>query len=184
MIEKMTKTEQALSAYQNEYVKIKERYKKLRSRRFINNGPTLQTCLKCGKDYNETENYNWSCRMHQSQYSGEMWWCCGKTNKDANGCKFSKHQPRTDKDDDCMQNPMATQVKRCKCCREIGHTIENCTKDPNLRTTIGNPDLVFDEFDRVETMRERKRFHSDTMVQTTHLLKKCVIQNRDGSEEG
>ena len=102
--------------------------------------------------------------MHQSQYSGEMWWCCGKTNKDANGCKFSKHQPRLDKDDEDWKNPLATQVQRCKCCREAGHTIENCLEDPNMRTTIGNPHMALDEFDRVETMKERKRLHSDTMV--------------------
>ena len=25
-----------------------------------------------------------------------MWWCCGKTNKDALGCKFNKHIMRKD----------------------------------------------------------------------------------------
>jgi hypothetical protein len=38
----------------------------------------------------ESENFNWSCRTHQSEFGGEMWWCCGKIGKDAIGCKFSK----------------------------------------------------------------------------------------------
>jgi len=33
-------------------------------------------------DYVEKENFNWSCRMHQSEWGGEMWWCCGKRGKD------------------------------------------------------------------------------------------------------
>lgn len=29
-----------------------------------------------------------------------MWWCCGKTMKDAPGCKFSKHVSKEDEDED------------------------------------------------------------------------------------
>ena len=28
--------------------------------------------------YLDSENYNWSCRTHTSEFGGEMWWCCGK----------------------------------------------------------------------------------------------------------
>ena len=28
-----------------------------------------------------------------------MWWCCGKSNKDAPGCKFSKHETYHDEDE-------------------------------------------------------------------------------------
>jgi hypothetical protein len=40
----------------------------------------------CGKDYIDQENFNWSCRTHKSDFSGELWWCCGKKIKDALGC--------------------------------------------------------------------------------------------------
>jgi hypothetical protein len=30
---------------------------------------------------------------------------------------------------------------KCVCCKEIGHRIENCTKDPNFKT---NKDVYFD----------------------------------------
>lgn len=50
-----------------------------------------KTCYYCKTEYNEKENFNWSCRTHQSDWGGTLWWCCGKTNKDQPGCKFGKH---------------------------------------------------------------------------------------------
>ena len=41
-----------------------------------------KTCKNCAKDYDEKENFNWSCRVHVSVYGGEMWWCCGKRGQD------------------------------------------------------------------------------------------------------
>jgi hypothetical protein len=48
----------------------------------------------------ETENFNWSCRTHQSEFGGELWWCCGKAGIQAIGCKFSKHESKDDDIDD------------------------------------------------------------------------------------
>jgi chromosome segregation ATPase len=42
----------------------------------------VKVCSSCQKEYNEKENFNWSCRTHQSEWGGEMWWCCGKRGKD------------------------------------------------------------------------------------------------------
>jgi len=28
-----------------------------------------------------------------------MWWCCGKVNKEAQGCKYSKHISKEDQED-------------------------------------------------------------------------------------
>ncbi len=28
-----------------------------------------------------------------------MWWCCGKTSKEAPGCKYAKHVSKEDEDD-------------------------------------------------------------------------------------
>jgi len=54
----------------------------------------------CGADYLESDNFNWSCRVHKSEFSGELWWCCGKTFKEAAGCKFDKHQAKNDGDEE------------------------------------------------------------------------------------
>ena len=73
--------------------RLKQRIVKLKSRKGrVDLG--IKICKKCGKDYNEVDNMNWSCRMHMSQYSGEMWWCCRKKGLDAPGCQFSRHEER------------------------------------------------------------------------------------------
>ena len=50
----------------------------------------LKLCKNCSKEYNDSENYNWSCKTHQYPYSldEEMWWCCGKKGKESPGCKM------------------------------------------------------------------------------------------------
>jgi hypothetical protein len=69
-----------------------------------------------------------------------MWWCCGKTSKEADGCKISKHECKEDDEDDAgeqeSKEDQSKQLKnvRCYCCKEIGHTIDKCPRDPNLKT--------------------------------------------------
>jgi len=70
-----------------EKLKLIEKIKKMKMMRGKFEADS-KTCKKCGKDYFEKENFNWSCCTHQSEYSGELWWCCGKTQKNALGCKF------------------------------------------------------------------------------------------------
>lgn len=41
---------------------------------------TNKTCKNCSLEYKDSENFNWSCRTHQSEWGGAVWWCCGKTN--------------------------------------------------------------------------------------------------------
>jgi hypothetical protein len=55
-------------------------------------------CKNCLKEYDDDANYNWSCRTHQSEYGGVIWWCCGRKNKDDLGCKYSKHETREEHD--------------------------------------------------------------------------------------
>lgn len=59
----------------------------------------IKNCKKCGKEYNEKDNFKWSCRTHQSEYSGEIWWCCGKEKANQPGCKFSQHECKDDDDE-------------------------------------------------------------------------------------
>ena len=115
--------------------KMKEQIRKLRARK----GKfdiAQKTCKNCARDYIETENYNWSCRVHMGEWSGEIWWCCGKDNKDQPGCKYSKHESKEDDDDEddiLFERPLPNI--RCMSCKETGHTIELCPRDPNLRST-------------------------------------------------
>lgn len=95
----LDKATRALKSAQLESTKLKARIQKLKNKRFrIEDNQKI--CKKCGKEYLEKENLNWSCRTHTSEYSGEMWWCCGKENKDADGCKISKHECKEDDEED------------------------------------------------------------------------------------
>eukprot|EP00347_Sterkiella_histriomuscorum_P024062 403332433 len=159
----------------NERDKMKQRLVKLKNRRFKID-QEQKICKKCGKEYHEKENYNWSCRTHQSDYGGEMWWCCGKTDKEAQGCKFSKHESKEDDEDDAdpddkLQDQLR-QLKnvRCLCCKELGHRMELCPRDPNIRTAA-EPE---EDIERISRIKDFRRLFQDTMVLTTHFLKRCV----------
>ena len=120
--------------------KMKLRIVKLKNRRGkFDQG--MKSCKNCAKEFHEKENFNWSCRVHRvPEYGGEMWWCCGKIGKEVPGCKFSKHECKEDEDEDDdneeIEKNKAKQLKsmRCQCCKELGHTMETCYRDPNLKT--------------------------------------------------
>ena len=92
-------------------------------------------CMNCGKDFNEKENFNWSCQVHRSEYGDHMWWCCGKRDINAPGCKRQKHSTREDKKEDGDDELLGDRMRqlKCTCCKDIGHLAEECPKDPNLR---------------------------------------------------
>lgn len=69
---------------------------KVRGRRF--KVDTHKICSNCRKEYRDQDNFNWSCRVHRSEWSGVMWWCCGKSSRDAPGCKFGKHIVQEEED--------------------------------------------------------------------------------------
>ena len=125
----------------------------------------LKTCKNCNREYSEKENFNWSCTVHQSDYGGEMWWCCGKVGKDAKGCKCMKHESKEDEDDDDQEGNDEEKFKfkknlRCFCCKEKGHTIVDCPRDPNLRT--GQP--TDNEHQRIQKIKDFRKLFGDTLV--------------------
>jgi hypothetical protein len=58
-------------------------------------------CENCGVEFNEQDNFNWSCLTHKSEYGEDMWWCCGKKGEKAKGCMKQKHVER-DHDEDSI----------------------------------------------------------------------------------
>ena len=106
-----------------------------------------------------------------------MWWCCGKNSKEAPGCKFSKHESKEDDEDDGGDQEKKENVQkqlknvRCNCCKELGHNIEQCPRDPNMKTGHLEPDA---EIERIQRIKDFRKLFSDTMVLTTHFLKRCI----------
>lgn len=60
---------------------------------------------------------------------------------------------------------------RCTCCKEKGHKIENCIRDPNFKTNK-KTDV---DIERILKLKSFKKLHVDTMVSTTHFLKKSIM---------
>jgi hypothetical protein len=82
----------------------------------------IKLCKNCGIEFPEKENFNWSCRTHQiKEYSGEMWWCCGKRGRNQPGCKYAMHEIKLDDDDDedgdQSKKTKKQDLMRCHCCR-------------------------------------------------------------------
>ena len=91
------------------------------------------------------------------------------------GCKTSKHTQKDDEEGNNILDKLRTQSQKnnvkCSCCKQFGHTIDDCNKDPNLKTRE-KPDE--DNKRIIELLNCDKRNFADTAVVTTHMLKKCV----------
>jgi len=135
----MQKLDVALKATVKEKDRLKLKMIRLSNakRQIITNA---KTCKNCQQEFKDTENFNWSCRTHQSDWGGAVWWCCGKNNRDQPGCKFNKHVSKEEHDDLDDENGNSNKIYerkliRCSCCKQMSHSIENCKLDPNLKTT-------------------------------------------------
>ena len=170
-VNQVNKQEKEIKTLKDYLDKLKQHLKKKMIKgKMVDNG--IRQCKNCLKEYSEKENYNWSCRVHQSEWGGEMWWCCGKRDKENPGCKFSKHET---KDEDEIPDPEGNVKNlknvRCTACRDMGHSIEYCYKDPNYKTM---QDVTIDQ-ERINKIKFGKKMHSDSTVSTTHFIKKSVM---------
>jgi hypothetical protein len=113
-----------------------------------------------------------------------MWWCCGKRGKEQPGCKFRKHQSKDDEEfgpDNNKDDNANNKYVRCLCCKELGHRIEQCTRDPNLKTFEAN---VQADFDRIKKIKDFRKLHTDTVINTTHMIKKSVMIPIETDDDG
>ena len=95
--QEVSKLEKKLKDLNEEYMKLRQRMKQ---NKFISADKVDEKiCKLCAKIYFENENYNWSCRIHHSEWSGEIYFCCGKTVKDSPGCRTAKHVSKEEDED-------------------------------------------------------------------------------------
>lgn len=98
-----------------------------------------KVCKFCKKVFIEKENFNWSCRNHLSEWGeNHNYWCCGAEDKEAPGCKMSKHVS-----DEVGENKFVEKLDKktkkktvCRTCKNIGHVSTECPVDPNIRTRV------------------------------------------------
>uniref|UniRef100_A0A0G4IAN3 CCHC-type domain-containing protein n=1 Tax=Chromera velia CCMP2878 TaxID=1169474 RepID=A0A0G4IAN3_9ALVE len=160
--------------------KLKQRLKKMRQRRRVFE-QEQKVCKNCSREYMESENFNWSCRTHQSEFGGEMWWCCGKLGKDAAGCKFAKHESKDDDDEldeqekkekEEHERRLRNQNVRCFSCKETGHKAKDCPADPNPRNNVRYAPAK--EIKRIELLGKTTR--ENTRIQSGFETGKTIAQ--------
>ena len=99
-----------------------------------------------------------------------MWWCCGRNQKEAPGCKYSKHQQKNDEEDEALLNIEEAKEKnkalKCFCCKEKGHKTENCDRDPNIRRDFDS----MGEIRRIEEKKNIKKVNGDSLMVSTKLM--------------
>ena len=112
-----------------------------------------------------------------------MWWCCGKKGKEQPGCKFGPHVEGEDEDEAEYLKSEQDNIKRfarCLCCKEIGHSIEKCDRDPNFKTSSD----VAEEQKRLNQIRDFKKINADSQINTTHFFKKSVMLPVNFEDDG
>ena len=93
------KCDKLVKTMEDEITKMRTKLKQNRLKRRQYGETEEKICKKCQHVYMDSENFNWSCRTHKGEYSDEMWWCCGKTMKDAPGCLVSKHESKEEEEE-------------------------------------------------------------------------------------
>ncbi|CAI2381308.1 unnamed protein product [Moneuplotes crassus] len=116
----------------------------------------IRICRNCEQEYLEDENFKWSCVRHTKIYSGEMWWCCGRKNKEDPGCTVNFHInkdfSKAETDKEITENrKLRLKNHKCECCKKIGHEPNMCSDDPNYRTPLP----IKEEYKRVEKIFEK-----------------------------
>ncbi|CAG9333878.1 unnamed protein product [Blepharisma stoltei] len=112
-----------------------------------------KVCKNCKKFFLESENFNWSCQTHSSQYSGQMWWCCGRKGELAKGCRTSKHIAKNDEEEILREERRLRKQQFCTSCSESGHDEKSCPYDPNAKTDFD----IEEENERLENIRIKKK---------------------------
>ncbi|OMJ90184.1 hypothetical protein SteCoe_7473 [Stentor coeruleus] len=123
-------------------------------------------CKNCQKPFTEAGNFNWSCKRHSSQYCEGVYWCCGQKGKDAQGCITSKHISIEDKEliEDGKKNEI---IIFCSSCRNQGHSLSECPKDPNARSHFDPTE----ELTRIEDyVKNRKKMNTDSYMLKQKLM--------------
>lgn len=108
--EQGTKLDKQYKDLVDEYEKLRSRLKQVRQKRKLFEEYEEKVCKNCQKIFIENTNFNWSCKTHYSEYSGEMYWCCGLSGKEAPGCRISKHLAKDDDEEDPVLSALPEQV--------------------------------------------------------------------------
>ena len=188
----LSKTEQNFKDLTDEYEKLRQKAKQYKLKRKMYGEEDEKVCKNCQRVFIESENYNWSCRRHQSEYSGEIYWCCGKSGKDTPGCKISRHESKEEDEEaedlgkvERDPSSMHCSVTSIQSCKKLGHSACDCPRDPNIRTAFDISEEVQRVTDVIESKKKEDQFSAtlalEVMTQRSDLYQ---FNNPDADSSG
>lgn len=89
--QKVTEKSDALELRIFNFTSEIERHRRNTRLSLIFSDPTEQLCGLCQKVFKPSLNFSWSCKHHKAKIINNLWFCCGKTGSDAEGCLVTKH---------------------------------------------------------------------------------------------
>ena len=174
---KLSKLEKNYKDLTESYDKMRQKLKQWKQRGKQYGEHEEKSCIKCRKAFTDSENYNWSCKVHTGAYNGENYWCCGKKGKEAPGCQSSKHVAKEeeeelnrDKDDDKLKYASA----KCSSCKQLGHEAHECPKDPNVQGSDPEEDIK-----RIEEIKKKKKANAANVVVNQKLMSIMALRFQD-----
>ena len=170
-IEQQTKSQRQIAALTSELEAFKKKVVSLQQKKSVD--INQQFCCLCKQEFIEKQNFNWSCCTHRSEWGGTMWWCCGKTNQNAKGCKYQKHVCKQTQDEREDHKGQDESKQKCSVCKQAGHGAFECELDPNLRTSYN----VITETVRIDKIKAIKKRFQDANDLTKHLLETEALKN-------
>jgi hypothetical protein len=168
---KVSAQEKAIKGLTGDYNKLAQKMKQNKIKRRLN-GVQEQLCRHCNRIYLDQDNFNWSCRVHASDFGGEIWWCCGKTDTHALGCLLRKHESKDDEEGEVIieeeeeeESHKLCSVRHKQSCTKQGHTAANCPIDPNPKGKVTN--WVGEKLRLEKLMKRRNKMTSSSYLQTS-----------------
>lgn len=105
--------EKSIKTLTDELELLKTKMKQIKLRKNVDSDNIDEKmCQKCKKIYKESENFNWSCKVHVSQCVNDFWWCCGKKGENAPGCQAGRHESKED-DNELLKNDAIKNILLC-----------------------------------------------------------------------
>lgn len=152
-LKKFLETEKKSIVIEEEYEKINKRLKEINFRhKLVDNEEKI--CKNCKKYFIEKDNFNWSCTTHPSEYGeSKFFYCCGATDREAPGCKKSKHVSEEASEQDQTRKTFNSTRLKCLTCGDFGHLSKECSRDPN-------PKITFDTQLVPKKQKKQKIFHN------------------------
>lgn len=168
-----------------EFAKLRAKMKQYRQRRKAFGEAEERICRNCQRVFVDSENFNWSCRTHQSEFAEGVWWCCGRQGKEASGCRINKHESKEEDEAGEIQQKeaLAASLQRCPSCKDYGHPAAQCPKDPNYRSRF---DLLEEavRLQKITQFKHKQRLSAPDANLFRHHKREDVEEEEEQHSEG